>query len=191
MIETDQKPLWGRLLGRKIQFVLDLSVFVAALVLATMLRFEFAPSSDQWQSALIQLPYVVLLQFATLLVFGVYNFVWRYIGLAEVGAFLKAAGLSFLVLLLIRVGMPAFLQYLRVPLSIILMDTMLAFGGVLGLRVLRRAMYERYEKIQRADGGHAERQARPSHRCRAGGGAGGQGDLGPGRVGPGGDGLRG
>jgi FlaA1/EpsC-like NDP-sugar epimerase len=158
MIESDQKPLWGRLLGRKIQFALDLSVFVAALVLATMLRFEFAPSAEQWQSALIQLPYVILLQFAALFVFGIYNFVWRYIGLAEVGAFLKAAGLSFLVLLLIRVGMPAFLQYLRVPLSIILMDTMLAFGGVLGLRVLRRAMYERYEKQRKDHNGHAERK---------------------------------
>ena len=158
MIETDQKPFWGRLLGRKVQFGLDLSMFVAAFVLAYMLRFEFAPSSEQWQAALIQLPYVILLQFVTLFVFGAYSFVWRYIGLAELGAFLKAAGLSFLVLVLIRLTMPGFLQFLRVPLSIILLDTMLAFGGVLSLRVLRRVLYEHYEKQQKRGGEPRERK---------------------------------
>jgi FlaA1/EpsC-like NDP-sugar epimerase len=33
-----------------------------------------------------------------------------------------------------------------VPLSVGIMDTMLAFGGALGLRVLRRSLFERYEK---------------------------------------------
>ena len=140
MSETDRKPIWRRMLGKRVQFALDLSVLSAAFAVALLLRFDFAPSSDQWRTALVQLPYVVLLQFAALFVFGVYNFVWRYIGLAEVGAFMKAAGASFLVLLLIRLGMPSLLQDLRVPLSIILMDTLLAFGGVLALRVLRRTI---------------------------------------------------
>ena len=158
MSETDRKPIWQRMLGKKVQFALDLGVLSAAFAVALLLRFEFAPSSDQWRTALVQLPYVVLLQFAALFVFGVYNFVWRYIGLAEVGAFVKAAGASFLVLLLIRLGMPSLLQDLRVPLSIILMDTLSAFGGVLGLRVLRRTIYERYERHQKEEDGHAVRK---------------------------------
>src|SRR5262249_48362361 len=56
----------------------------------------------------------------------------------------------FAVLILIRVGLPSFiLRTWRVPLSICVMDTVLAFGGVLGLRVLRRSSYELIEKRRR------------------------------------------
>lgn len=158
MIQVDQKNIWTNLLGKKTQFVLDLSVLVAAFVLAYLLRFEFEPSLGQVRMALTQLPYVVLLEFAALFVFGVYNFVWRYIGLMEVGAFLKAAGGSFAVLLVIRLGLHSFLQSLRVPLSVILINTLLAFGGVLALRVLRRFMFERYERHRKEGDDHLIRK---------------------------------
>jgi FlaA1/EpsC-like NDP-sugar epimerase len=99
---------------------------------------------------LAQLPLVVLIQFGALNLFGIYAFVWRYIGMAELRPFLKAAWWSFLLIILMRLGLPADFGQWRVPLSIILMDTMLAFGGVLALRVLRRAMFERFEKERRA-----------------------------------------
>lgn len=143
-------PIWTRLLGRQVQFALDLSVLAAAFVLSYLLRFEFDVPFEQIQNSAIQLPFVVLLQFALLFVTGVYAFIWRYIGMAEVGAFVKAAAGSFLILLCLRLALPGAFQPLRVPLSIIAMDTVLAFGGVVSLRVLRRAMYERYEKREKS-----------------------------------------
>lgn len=143
-------PIWTRLLGRQVQFALDLSVLAAAFVLSYLLRFEFDVPFQQIQNLAIQLPFVVLLQFALLFVTGVYAFIWRYIGMAEVGAFVKAAAGSFLILLCLRLALPGAFQPLRVPLSIIAMDTVLAFGGVVSLRVLRRAMYERYEKREKS-----------------------------------------
>ncbi|MGB6846587.1 MAG: nucleoside-diphosphate sugar epimerase/dehydratase, partial [Thermoanaerobaculia bacterium] len=97
----------------------------------------------------IQLPLVVLLQFGVVLLLGIYSFVWRYIGMAEVMAFVRAAVYSAVPLLILRLGLPAQFASWRVPISIILMDTVFAFGGLLGLRVLRRAIYERYERTQR------------------------------------------
>src|SRR5262249_25631886 len=47
----------------------------------------------------------------------------------------------------------------RVPVSVICIDTVLAFGGVLGLRVLRRALYERYERENRTARADVTRQS--------------------------------
>ena len=63
------------------------------------------------------------------------------------------------------------------PLSIILMDTAFAFGGVLALRVLRRALYERYETARgAATNGGSRRKPGAARRRRAGRAAGGAGD---------------
>jgi len=92
---------------------------------------------------------VVLVQLGTLIFFGVYSFIWRYVGLAEMAAFIKAAFWSGLVLLVGRLALPTALQLWRVPLSIIFMDTVFAYSGVVTIRVLRRVLYERYEKRRR------------------------------------------
>jgi FlaA1/EpsC-like NDP-sugar epimerase len=137
---------WARLLTRQVQFSMDLLVLITAFFLANLLRFDFQVSESWLFPALTQLPYVVLLQFTVLLLTGVYSFVWKYVGLAEVKAFIMSALISALPLVLLRFGLPGKYWSWQVPISVIFMDTMLAFGGVLGVRVLRRAMYERYEK---------------------------------------------
>ncbi|HKZ02512.1 MAG TPA: nucleoside-diphosphate sugar epimerase/dehydratase [Pyrinomonadaceae bacterium] len=70
--------------------------------------------------------------------------------MAEIRAFLKASLWSALPLIALRIWLPEQLQIARVPLSITLMDTLLAFGGVLGSRVLRRSLYEYDAKRQNA-----------------------------------------
>lgn len=144
--------MWQRLLNRPVQYAFDLVVLAVAFVLAYNLRFEFNITEVELHKMLAQLPLVVLIQFGTLNLIGVYAFVWRYIGMAELRSFIKAAWWSFLPLVLMRLGLPDDFGQWRVPLSIILVDTILAFGGVLGLRVLRRAMFERFEKERRQRG---------------------------------------
>jgi FlaA1/EpsC-like NDP-sugar epimerase len=111
-----------------------------------LLRFDFAIPRNEFRHALIQMGYVVLVQFAALLIVGVHTFIWRYIGLRELGTFLRAAIWSAFPVLLLRLALPQQFQEWRVPFSIIIVDTILAFGAVLGIRVLRRELYENYEK---------------------------------------------
>jgi FlaA1/EpsC-like NDP-sugar epimerase len=148
---------WTGLLSRRIQYALDLMALMGAFMLAYMLRFDFEPTQEQFIRGLTQLPYVVLIQFATLCLAGVHAFIWRYVGMSEIRAFVNAACWWLVPLLVLRIALPEKLQALRVPVSIILIDTVIAFGGILALRVLRRSLYERYEKQRlsmRASNGH-------------------------------------
>ena len=144
-------PPWQRLMNRPGQFVLDLGVLSAAFVLAYMLRFEFDIPAREFHNMVVQLPLVLLLQFGAMHAFGIYTFMWRYIGMAEIGAFVKAAWWSFLPLVLLRLGLPDGFGQWRVPLSICFMTTLFGLGGVLALRVLRRAVFEGYEKKIRTE----------------------------------------
>ncbi|HMB52138.1 MAG TPA: hypothetical protein VKU40_02400, partial [Thermoanaerobaculia bacterium] len=153
-----RRPVWAWSLHRRTQFLLDLVVLVAAFALAYLLRFEFMIPERARESALIQLPLVVLVQFVALYLARVYTFVWRYVGIREVDAFVRAAAFSALPLVALRYGLPDAYQEWRVPLSVIVMDTVLAFGGLLALRVLRRMLYERFERDFRAHAGDGGRR---------------------------------
>ena len=137
---------WTRLLSRPVQLALDLVVLVGSFVVAYLLRFEFSLGEDQVSRLLLQLPVVVTVQLVALFVAGVYNFIWRYVGLSELWAFFKAAFWSGILLVIARLTLPDALASWRVPLSIIFMDTVLALLGIVGLRVVRRVLFERYEK---------------------------------------------
>ncbi len=142
--------LWSSVLTKRVQFLLDLTVLVSAFALAYLLRFEFDIPRQWLHPMWVQLTCVVLMQFVALNLAGVHSFVWRYVGIAEIRAFVVASGSVFIILALVRFGLPtSLLVTWRVPLSICVMDTVLAFGGVLGLRVLRRSTYELFEKRKR------------------------------------------
>jgi FlaA1/EpsC-like NDP-sugar epimerase len=93
---------------------------------------------------------VVLVQFVSLYLFRVYTLVWRYVGMREIAIFARAAVSAMVPLLVLRLALPDTFAVWRVPLSVILVDTVLAFGGLLALRVLRRLLYERFERDGRA-----------------------------------------
>src|SRR5262245_18577063 len=131
---------------KQLQFALDITVLLGAFGLSYLLRFDFSVREETLKAWLIQLPLVALIQLMALVVAGVYSFVWRYIGMGEIKAFVRAASGAALLLVAFRFGLPEQLQEWRVPFSVIVMDTILAFGGVLALRVMRRAVYERHEK---------------------------------------------
>ena len=134
---------------RPIQFLLDVVILCGSFFLAYLFRFDFKISEYYFDNALNQLPFVVLVQFAALFLVGGYSIIWRYVSLEDIKAFLKAAFASGFVLVLVRLLLSPerFIRW-QVPLSIILMDTIFAFSGLLALRVLRRFSYEVGEKRQ-------------------------------------------
>lgn len=144
--------LLARLKNRPVQYLLDVLVLSGAFLVAYAIRFDFRVSGETFRHALTQMPLVVLLQFAALSAFGAYSFIWRYVGLAETLVFARAAVAATVPLLVMRLALPETLQDYRVPLSVIVMDALMGFGGVLGLRVLRRFTWERWERGRRPAG---------------------------------------
>ncbi len=138
--------MWARLTTRWIQFLLDLMVLSVSLLFAYLARFEFVLTATTFDRLVTQLPLVLLVQLTVMLAFGVYSFIWRYVGLGELWAFVKASVASAGVLVIIRLFVPAALHLWKVPLSVIVIDTVFAFSGVVALRVVRRVLYERYER---------------------------------------------
>ena len=132
---------------RPVQFAADVMILCGAFFLAYLLRFDFQIDEYHLNNALNQLPFVVLVQFAALFLVGAYSIIWRYVSLEDIKAFLKAALISGMILALVRLLLSPdrFIRW-QVPLSVILMDAMFAFAGLLSLRVLRRFVYELSEK---------------------------------------------
>lgn len=144
--ERQPLPLWMRFLTKQTQFFLDLIVLIIAFFLAYSIRFEFDFREFWLVTAINQFPWVVLLQLGALIFTGVYSFVWKYVGLSELKSFVWACIASVFPLVILRFTLPDKYSTLKLPISVIITDAMLAFGGVAGLRILRRMMYERYEK---------------------------------------------
>jgi FlaA1/EpsC-like NDP-sugar epimerase len=146
------KPWWTKLLNRRVQVLLDLLVLTGAFVLSYELRFDFTIPQSWLHNILIQLPYVVLLQFIALSFTGGRSFIWRYTSIAHLKSFLYASVISAALLVAMRLGLPEQFQQWRIPISVCIVDTLLAFGGALGLRVLRRSLFEKFEKRKRQKG---------------------------------------
>jgi FlaA1/EpsC-like NDP-sugar epimerase len=137
------------ILRRPAQFLLDLGVLCGAFFLAFLPSINIQFSEYNYNYPLNQVPFVILIQFSSLYLFGAYSIIWRYVSIEDIKAFLKAALLSGSILLALRflLNLTEFRAW-QVPISVILIDTVLAFGGMLGLRVIRRVIYEFAEKNQ-------------------------------------------
>src|SRR5664280_2066564 len=132
---------WG-LLTRRVQVLIDVSMLAGAFAAAYLLRFDFMLGPAERQRLIWQLPFVVLLQLLSQRVWGIYKFIWRYIGLSELRAFIGAALTCLAVMLAFRFGMPIGTPILWVPISETFIDVGLAFTGTLGIRVFRRMLFE-------------------------------------------------
>src|SRR5207253_2236320 len=120
----------------------DILLLVGSFHFAYLLRFDFEIPRHELAFEVWQIPLVVVVQLAALGMVGVNAFIWRYIGMQELKSFVAAALLSALPLLGLRLFLPDALQALRTPIAVLVFDTVLAFGSVLGIRILRRALYE-------------------------------------------------
>jgi FlaA1/EpsC-like NDP-sugar epimerase len=139
------KFFWMNFLTREYRFFLDVLVLSTAFLLAYLIRFEFQPSPPEIHPLGIQLPPVLLVQFSFLYLCGTYSFFWRYFSLGEIRIFVLAFCGSGLIFMVFRLALSQSFQEWRIPLSIIFIDAILAFGGMIGFRVLRRFLFERFE----------------------------------------------
>jgi len=141
-----------RNIARLGKILIDLLVLSSAFAFSYLLRFDFVLNERTVTTLTVQLPFVLLIQYLSMLIFGVYAFVWRYTGLREAKVFLSLTAFEILPLLLARIFLPESFQLLRVPISIIIIHAILSFCGVYGVRALRRILFEQIRRQINMDG---------------------------------------
>ena len=150
--ETILERLRPYLLSGGTQTLLDLSILCDAFCVSYLLRFDFDIPNTDVHNLLVQLPFVVLLQFVALSLARGRSSIWRYTGITHLKPFIYAALSSMFVIGMMRLLLSSSLQHLRIPLSVNLFDGVLAFGGMFGLRVLRRGIYEHSQRRRHLQG---------------------------------------
>ncbi len=131
-----------------IQRLLDLAMLGAAFVLAYLLRFDFSMTADEAQKAFLQFLFVIPFQFWVLRLGNVHKFIWRYVSLPEMNRILTVLAATTVPLLMLRFCLPDSLHLAIVPLSIIILDFFLAAIAVVGIRLLRREIYENMRRAE-------------------------------------------
>jgi FlaA1/EpsC-like NDP-sugar epimerase len=164
----------SRLKTRTSQFLIDISVLVFALFLATLVRFDWDVPRPMLVRLIIVLPYLVGLQYAFLFAFGITRFSWRYISLRDAVRIFVAIASATAVLVALRFLSPQLVdafpiaRYGIVPLGVLLGDFVLSFIGLTGVRALRRILGERVESNR-----HRREETPPAPTLLVGAGQGG------------------
>lgn len=152
------KPKPSRLLGREIhpysraaQMLLETLVFAIAVWLAYWLRFDGQMPGFRRTERDLLLLILPLARLSAHKVFGIYDMVWRYVNrldaemLAITSAFVSGGLLILRLLLPVEAGRP---HLLSPPLGVIALEYLLVASGTVGLRALRRTLYELSHRYQ-------------------------------------------
>ena len=145
---TRTREAWMRyILTRLVAFAADSSLFALAYAAAFALRFDFHEPPFGWRAMALSFLTVWGVQCAAFVVTGVAWRAWRRIGILDLPRFVLAFLLSAATLTLLRYLLPSVFQlHIRPPYSVTLINTVLAFVGCLGMRLLWR----RYAQARQA-----------------------------------------
>ncbi|MBK6515899.1 MAG: polysaccharide biosynthesis protein [Polyangiaceae bacterium] len=137
-------------------------------MVACGLRFDWNVPREVLERCFLLLPYVVAIKYLFLYRFDVPRFAWRYVGLREVTRIFYALSSASAFLLLVRfVAVPMrkharWLDETWIPTGIILIDFILAFCAIVGIRALRRVHSERRRRAFLSSGPSSEVEAVPT-----------------------------
>ncbi len=134
------------LTAKSLQILIELLVLGGSFALACLLRFDFNVPSDEVPTLIAQGAVVVAIQNLVLRAFGANRFIWRYTSTQDA----RVIGYALITVCLLLLGVRSihviFPQEAVVPISIAILDLLIAFVGVLGVRMVRRELYERSKR---------------------------------------------
>lgn len=140
---------------------LDVVVYVAALVVAYLLRFDGVPAEPHLAWMLQLLVVVPLLRIGVGWWLGTHRCSWRLFGLPEALVVLRSVGLVSAALVVARLVVPFISPgALVVPLSVIALEGLGAAGAMLAVRIGTRVLDERmHRERNQADASPSRRRA--------------------------------
>lgn len=124
-------------------FFTDLFLVGASYVFSYLLRFEGQIPVKEWENIYDALIYVIPIKLSIFFVFNLYRGMWRYTGINDLKNVIKSASVSSVVLILIVLFVHRFHGY---PRSVYIIDWILTFVLVAGIRVFTRLYFGKRDK---------------------------------------------
>ncbi len=131
-------------------FAADLVVILTSIFLAMYLRVGLDTYVHFIDALKLYLPFIVLIRFACMVMFGCYSVMWRYVSTVDAARLARAVALSVAIIMAFTVLVPAGLQGL--PRSFYIIDGLLVTLGLMGARLYRRMLYESKAKHSTREG---------------------------------------
>ena len=129
---------------RLIIITIHLALVVCAYILAFYLRLDFRIDSSSWQVIFKTLPILVCIKMVILGYFGLYSGLWRYASVYDIWRIAKAHVLATLCF----IPSIAFIQgFVGFPRSIFVLDCILSFCLVAGIRFVTRLLREKFRPV--------------------------------------------
>jgi FlaA1/EpsC-like NDP-sugar epimerase len=152
-----KKLLHPTYVKRTVFFVLlDALIIIASLLLAFYVRFEFTVPPVYVEMIQVAFPLFLGVKLVTFVFFKLYRMTWRFVGLRDfwsilLAIFVSEAILLFLVMASATAHMPhfEFLSLKGFPRSIFLLDGLISFCLISGLRLSKRLYLETLGKMGR------------------------------------------
>ncbi|MCD4656367.1 MAG: polysaccharide biosynthesis protein [Planctomycetes bacterium] len=135
------------------EIVFDWVVLLFAYAFSYLMHYEWTLDFQGMKILIFTAPYILILQYSMLSVFGVPKFISYYIGFKEakkiIFALSTAAFTLFAVYIIASTLKQYFIHriYVMIPISVIIIDSLIAFIGLTGIRVLRRMHNEKVVNI--------------------------------------------
>ena len=128
------------------QVISDSGIIALSFAASYLIRFEGVPPGPNVRQFLVWLPILLAARLLVNWRMGVYRFIWRFVCLSDARAVVRSLVLVSLFLLVLRLFYPGdvlFSAWLHLPLSVIVLESLLSLSGCLGARVMCRILYER------------------------------------------------
>ena len=136
-----------RLISTGLRAVLDIVALSIAYWLAFLFRFEFSLPTAGLNILLVNWPYVTVVHYMALTAFGIPRMSWRYTTMRDTIRILLAVIASTAVLVVLRLVLAWTGEHIIiVPLSVLAMQFVLAFVGLVGIRAAWRIRGEVHDR---------------------------------------------
>jgi len=137
------------LYSRTNQVILDSCAISLSFTAAYCIRFEGWPAGADLRQLFVWLPILLAARLLVHLVRGIYLQVWKFVSFSDALDIAKSTAMVSLPLLGLRLlypGFAPFAAWIRIPISIIVLEGLLTLTFALGIRGLRRILYSRQQR---------------------------------------------
>lgn len=124
-----------------IMILTDTIIFMLAIVLAYLFRFEFSLDSNQIQQIISVIVWMIPLKIIVFFVFGIYRGMWRYTSIKDFWLLARACTLSLLLVMFIILYINRFEGYSR---AVFVIDGVFTFLLIGGERMIIRTFFAIY-----------------------------------------------